>query len=895
MSGYRYFMKCVRLRFLILLLMFCMPYQGYTSCDNKFLSDTLTTIEDMGNKVKEFAKNLFTLNFENLVFNKKLLEFIKVRAVKSNSFFNSRIEVCDYVGNRCTELPVDTSCHPVYGIQETGGGVSAKVFIDWNSTQKGEKIVEEGDKDGLEWEWAEGVTEAEQKKFADSPKICACSQKDACATGLLSSGTNFCDTCEWEGVRQTIKCVPLPRAPNPPPFCEHLPCYSSEQVDVIPVKDTDNDYIFPKVRVRVGKDIQELDVQNSRSQPQQLNFKEVPHYFKTDRRNGRICARYCGTKKADCDLAAKFPERCFPAPHAPQPEIEEVVDNDTLKIKMRMSERSCNRIQQSKYNNGGYCTFDINRHGRWIGDSFLRVIKPKMKHEENTTDRLLKELLDKSKKFLFLRQNKCIPDVEGGYDENTKVIQYKYKEASESDRAKMLCISGWQPDPEESMLVDENNEESFIWLRLEGTKYVKCPAVYSLQSHKMFDDKCKDAELPQEKLDKVAFDIAGNIFFPDSRGAASCTADSGKEAGNGLTNEKCTVYKLKDSQTYIKKNNSEEHIGMFGADGKFNMGKYLEVHSNKPPVLIKVDNSEVFYADKLCTFDLNNLKKGIVKIVMDKINNEKSEISKREIQEVISTKRNSGNLSKYEYVDIEVWGNGEDGKLVKSELGKNGKFVESKLWNNSRAELKKESINKSSGSRPGKPGDYIKVSLRVDKHYPFISYYYDDNESIIVQMCNQYKKCKSLMQVAGGRRYGNAKTMMYSDRDIDHLKIGQETIVQVNIGNTSQRNNQILYIQDGKVEYGHIKNCGDRIQNKYGAGGCIDDINNKSGNGSRGAVKITPIYRQTTEEEAESIIDNFINNIVNDQNLDSSLIKGLDTEAIKQIIDNEIKQELSCG
>ncbi len=142
----------------------------------------------------------------------------------------------------------------IYGTQSIGAGVSAAAFIDWEGdiTKAGGEIAQ-----GLGWEWADGVTDEEKVKFANAPKLCACSQKGACMSGISSwgsrvfSGENIfrpgemekvCDTC----YQTKVKCAPVQLAPGPPPFCEQL-AMSPPQVRIVPITNEENDYFHPEL------------------------------------------------------------------------------------------------------------------------------------------------------------------------------------------------------------------------------------------------------------------------------------------------------------------------------------------------------------------------------------------------------------------------------------------------------------------------------------------------------------------------------------------------------------------------------------------------------------------------------------------------------------------------
>ncbi len=169
MSGYRYFMRSVKLNFLLIFfLILGLSYQGYADCPTFVESNTWWEAIVGGDWVKE----------------------IKVQAIKDqgvDGYFNPKIRVCAYDGQSyCYGLQSGESCRQIYGTQGTGAGVSAAAFIDWegDKTKAGGEIAR-----GLKWEWADGVTDEEKRRFANSPKICACSQKGACMSGISSCGS----------------------------------------------------------------------------------------------------------------------------------------------------------------------------------------------------------------------------------------------------------------------------------------------------------------------------------------------------------------------------------------------------------------------------------------------------------------------------------------------------------------------------------------------------------------------------------------------------------------------------------------------------------------------------------------------------------------------------------
>ncbi|MFJ5424262.1 hypothetical protein ACIPNH_06290, partial [Wolbachia endosymbiont of Drosophila barbarae] len=455
-------MRSVKLNFLLIFfLILGLSYQGYADCPTFVESNTWWEAIVGGDWVKE----------------------IKVQAIKDqgvDGYFNPKIRVCAYDGQSyCYDLQSGESCRQIYGTQGTGAGVSAAAFIDWegDKTKAGGEIAR-----GLKWEWADGVTDEEKRRFANSPKICACSQKGACMSGISSlgsrvfSGENIfrpgerekvCDTC----YQTAVKCAPVPLAPSPPPFCEQL-AMSPPQVRIVPITDKDNDYFDPRVGVIISglEERKELGfphvVSNNENIPNHsytVTDKDTHYYFKTYRKKGQLCAEYHGTQSID----KKNPQfvRCFPAPPAPEPEIVKVANENTLEIKMKMSESTCTYRAHGVYSNG-VCTFNvITNSTKNIGPLSLKVVKPaivaKTTDSSNTKsyiDNIIEGILESNpQQFKVLKEYGYVPDIETECKEfqgnkcklnnlGQPEIEVKYKGNSNS---KMLCLSGWQPEPEE--------------------------------------------------------------------------------------------------------------------------------------------------------------------------------------------------------------------------------------------------------------------------------------------------------------------------------------------------------------------------------------------------------------------------------------------------------------
>ncbi|WP_410541744.1 hypothetical protein [Wolbachia endosymbiont (group A) of Agelastica alni] len=978
MSGYRCFMRSVRLNFsLIFFLIFGLSYQGYADCPTFVESNTWWEAIAGGNWVKE----------------------IKVKAIKDQGvvgYFNPKIRVCAYDGKSyCYDLQSGESCRQIYGTQSTGGGVSAAAFIDWEGnrmladgtikTDNSEKI-KEGIAKGLGWEWADDVTDEEKRRFANSPKICACSQKGACMSGISSwgakvfSGANIfrpgdmdkaCDTC----YQKKIKCAPIPLAPGPPPFCEQL-AMSPPQVRIVPITNGDNDYFNPKVKVIAGDLIEEdrkigkeLDFPRKYKKDkagERLTSDEVvreypildkdgtTHYFATYREKDKLCAEYHGTQSID----GKNPQfvRCFPAPPAPEPKIVKVANENTLEIEMKMSESTCRA--HGTYSNGS-CTFNVTNHPVNIGPLSLKVVKPAIvakttdsNNKKNYIDNIIEGILESNpQQFKVLKEYGYVPDIETECKEfqgnkcklnnlGQPEIEVKYKGNSNS---KMLCLSGWQPEPEEFIL---KRGEEIIPLKLMGIKYIKYNAVYSKESNQFYYLPSKEIvdllKEPQNRLDKIIFNKQGYVFFPDEnkqkKGECSYCVNYDKDIDEQFTNNKVkVVYKLIDtehkegckqgndgcicfdgkcsrSKQYLNKNKNEndkqfylryEEVDCKDKDGKVLRDKKNEVRkcTQLKDQLIKADRTEVFYADKLCRLDWEGLKKKLKEIIKKQLKDKKQELEKNSEK---SYKPEDGDVYTddlsimFDRVEIEAWGSGEAGHIQGSGC-------------------KSENCH-STESRVGMPGDYIKAQLEIDPNYPRINIRVtegggnqENNSSdkdggpIFIKMCRSDKQdCKPLITVAGGgmyRTYGPERTS-YRDTIIHEPSLKLEERIITADALKSTEDDKITYIEDGKVKYETV-NCESNFRsNKPGAGGCIDknkEIHDENsprymqkgiyGKGSPGYVKIRPIMKEFDEEEINAAIKKVIEDLYDLETMTDFWVGDLNVN-IREIIEEEIKKEL---
>ncbi|WMT83931.1 hypothetical protein NMD99_04475 [Wolbachia endosymbiont of Listronotus oregonensis] len=965
MSGYRCFMRSVKLNFLLMFfLILGLSYQGYADCPNFVTSNTWFEAIVSGDWVKE----------------------IKVQAIKDqgvDGYFNPKIRVCAYDGKSyCYDLQSGESCRQIYGTQSTGGGVSAAAFIDWGGDKmlNGGKIHGQVTR-GLEWEWADGVTDEEKRRFANSPKICACSQKGACISGISACGSrvfsgenifrpgemeNVCDTCYQE----KVKCAPVPLAPGPPPFCEQL-AMSPPQVRIVPITDEDNDYFNPKVKVIIG-DLkggdgeigEKLDFPKGYGEDKAewrsiLDKDGITYYFKTYREKDKLCAEYLGTQSID----EKNPQfvRCFPAPPTPEPEVVEIVksntpgkQSNTLKIRMKMSENTCTYEARGTYSNG-LCTFNVNAGSSTnIGPLSLKVVKPRIvkkttdsNNEKSYIDNIIEGILESNpQQFKVLKEYDYVPDIETECKEfqgnkcklnslGQPEVEIKYKENSNS---RMLCLSGWQPEPEEFVLERENK---IIPLKLMGTKYIKYNAVYSKESNRFYYLPSKERETVdllkikrlQDQLDKIIFNKQGYVFFPDDnkqeKGKCSyCVKrndeiDKAFKSGKGLK----VVYKLTDVEHREKCNQGDD--GCICSDGKCSRSKqYLNKNENDKPFylryeevdckdkdgkvlrdeknevqkctqlkdqLIKADRTEVFYADKLCRFDLEGLKKKLKEklkeIIKEQLKNKKPDLEKNNEKSYDHENKDvyTDDLSiKFDRVEIEAWGSGEAGHIKDTPIN-----CESSVC--------------STESRAGMPGDYIKAKLKIDPNYPVIKVKVtegggnqENNSSdkdggpIFIKMCRSDKQdCKPLITVAGGgmyRTYGPERTS-YRDTIIHEPSLELEKTVIPASALKFTEDNKITYIEDGQVKY-EIIECGSGLRSsKPGAGGCIYKSKEIYGKGSPGYVKIRPIIKEFDKEEINDAIEKVTRDLYDLEAMTDFSTKDLNVN-IREKVEEEIKKEL---
>ncbi|MGL9681409.1 MAG: hypothetical protein ACR5K2_00025 [Wolbachia sp.] len=105
-------MKSARLNFLfIFLLTFSLSYHWYAERSSLVWNNTHTKANL--SKTDKDIKNFFVAVGMDLNFDEKLLQYIKVKAVKDqgiSDYFNPKIIICDYEGDNCHELYSRTSC-----------------------------------------------------------------------------------------------------------------------------------------------------------------------------------------------------------------------------------------------------------------------------------------------------------------------------------------------------------------------------------------------------------------------------------------------------------------------------------------------------------------------------------------------------------------------------------------------------------------------------------------------------------------------------------------------------------------------------------------------------------------------------------------------------------------
>ncbi|MGL9718219.1 MAG: hypothetical protein ACR5K9_06070 [Wolbachia sp.] len=979
-------MKSVRLNFLfIFFLTLGLSYQGDADCPSLVRANTHT--EANLSKAGKGIRNFFLGKWNDLDFDEKLLQYIKVKAIKDqgiDGYFNPKIRVCDYEGDNCHELYSGTSCQKIYGTQGSGAGVSAAVFIDWegDKTKAGGEIAQ-----GLEWDWADGVSDEEKVKFANSPKICACSQKSACLSGVSATfarwgqGANIfypgkmakvCDTCSWGQGKQKVKCAPVPLAPGPPPFCEQL-AMSPPKVRIVPVTNEKNDYFNPKVKVIIGDLIgkdgeigEKLDFPRKYKKDKAgesptpgevkkhsiLDRDGTTHYFETYRKKNKLCTEYRGTEEEESQRRLQFPARCFPVLPAPEPKGVEVVNGNTLKVKIKMSRENCMKQVNGSYSDG-YCTFNISfdasEDRKKIDPRSFRVVKPRIvkKTAENSNDEsniadVIEDILRKNPQFAILEKYGLTPNIgiqlPNGEDysitnpgkssktEPTKLelddmglpkikVRYMRVRDQKNSKRKMLCLSGWKPEPEEFVLKRENE---IISLKSMGVRYIKYNTVYSKESNQLYYFPCNETTdvlaKPQSELDKIIFNKRGYIFIPEENtNRNNCVAEKDDEMDTKQDCNKCKiVYKLVDgkreekceqgqdgclcsgkvcsrSTQYLNKENGQsfylryEEVDCKDKDGKTLKNKEGEIQkcTQLKDQLVKANRTEVFYADKLCGLDLAGLKNRLREIIVKQLKDKKQKLEESKQGSYELGDGYTDDLSLYDYVEIEAWGGGEAGHI--------------------------KNTARSTESRPGMPGDYIKAKLKIDPSHPVIkvtegggrqedSLSNKDGGPTWIEMCNLYRRdCKPLITVAGGGKHREYGGQSYKDTIVHEQNLKLEEEITKGDKLSSTEDNKIAYIDDGKIKYKNVTECNKSYANKtYGAGGCVNKDNRSYSKGSPGHVKIKPMFDKIDEnkiEKIDSTIEEIIQNPNSIESIGDSWINKLNPDIINTIKE-KVREEL---
>ncbi|WP_168464500.1 hypothetical protein [Wolbachia endosymbiont of Ctenocephalides felis wCfeT] len=974
-------MKSVKLNFLFVLFLI-LGFACKVGADCPGLVYSNTNAESGGKKALDGLIAILSFGAAGgFQVDEKLYHYITAKKVKDqgiDGYFNPKIEVCDFEGKKnCYQLHSGTSCQKIYGTQDSGGGVSAAVFIDW----EGDKTKIGGTMGGgLEWEWAEGVSEAEQEEFANSPKICACSQKGACLGGVSAyfarvfSGENIfrpgemekaCDTCNWGSRgKQKIKCAPVPLAPGPPPFCKQLEM-SPPQVRIVPITERKddaaqkNDYFNPRVKVIFGSVKKEngrgeielgfsSEYGKDKARTRSIADEGVLHYFKTYREKGKLCAGYYGTESTD-ETNLQF-ERCFPAPSAPEPKEINIVNENTLEVKIEMNSGTCRQVGGSF--SGGTCTFNVGTRPKIVGPLALKVVKPAIVAKttnsasgRSNVDNVIEGILenDQDEDFKLLKQYGYVPDIELRCSsngifysledfnkglknrsiscelDNTKQlkIEIKYKKSTNS---KMLCLSGWKPDPEEFILEEQGK---ITPLKLMGASYTKYNSVYSGESSQLYYFPCNKTvnilkENTQGDLDGMIFNKKGYISIPkensgkdfcnvkkddemdakqncnkcklayqliDGRHEEEC--DQGeeecKQGGDGYL---CSDGKCSRSTQYANKKDDQpfylkyKEVSYEGTDGRMQKGLQLE----RP---FKANRAEVFYADKLCRFNLEDLKSRLRGIIIRQLKDKKEKLEEKNQKPYDLGNGYTDDLSIYDYVEIEAWGGGEAGHIKNTPENCIGASC-------------------STESRLGMPGDYIKAKLRIDPNYPIIEVEVTeggggveghmsnkDGGPTFIRMCDLNRiNCKPLITVAGGGKYKEYGWKSYKDTLIHEQGLKLEEKIERGDRLRSTEDKKVAYIENGAIKYQNVTKCDRGYANTTkGAGGCIDKDSETYSKGAPGYVKIKPVLSNIDEDKVSNAIDKMMEGPDGITRIDDSLINTLDSRIIDTIRE-EIRKEL---
>ncbi len=427
----------------------------------------------------------------------------------------------------------------------------------------------------------------------------------------------------------------------------------------------------------------------------------------------------------------------------------------------------------------------------------------------------------------------------------------------------------------------------------------------------------------QERLDKIIFNKQEYVFFPDENEqkkeeCSYCVKKDSKideklKSGEGLK----VVYKLTDvehkegceqgddgcicfdgkcsrSKQYLNKNEDDKpfYLRYEEVDCKDKDGKVLRDEKNEvrkctqlKDQLIKANRTEVFYADKLCRFDLEGLKDKLKEIIEKQLEKEKQESEKKSEKSHVFGGGDydvDGSQITSSRVEIEVWGCGEAGHIKDTPYTYTPNSTE---------------------SRVGMPGDYIKAELEIDLDYPIINikveqgggnrekeYTDKDGGPIFIRKCRLGKQeCKDLITMGGGGIYKIYEYKDYTEPIIDDsVKLKEKTTIT---GLRVTEDNKIIYIENGEIKHETVKCSKGFGSSKPGAGGCIDKSKRIYGKGSAGQVKVTPIIKGFDINIINDAIEKMIGNRYDPGEVRDFSRSEFDTSLTK-MIEKELKKEL---
>ncbi len=783
--------------------------------------------------------------------------------------------------------------------------------------------------------------------YGSMPKICACSQKGACMTGFTAifarwggqganifrpgNMDNVCDTC----FQTYVQCAPLPLLPGPPPLCDQLTPSPAVSVRIVPIRHDDNSFINPRIGVMITGLNSRYDFR-ANLEEDNASISSIPHenekyYFKAYKKDNKLCANYYGTSEPDNSSKPQF-TRCFPAPPIPDPEKVEV-ESGELKVTIKIKEQDCNSIG-GHYQNGR-CVFKVSKRGvidkngmivdkQRVGELDLKLIRPKMeKVESNQQSNIISAILEKSDKFKNLKSCNYIPKIQNRCSDNTSNCIVERREFFyEESGSNMLCLSGLKPSTKEFFLKRGNEIYN---LKSLGNTYVKYVTAFSRESNRIHYKLCKNQDgVPvtidllknknQDELDKITFDNTGYLFIPgegnnlepldkdeDIKTKANCSTHRivYKEV-DGIIGEKCQqgADGCKDgtrSTEYVNKTDSKPFFLKYEEipDPRDAHNKRIickddqgrEVTCTKLESVIEANRPEVFFADKLCAFDLTKLKEKLTSDIESLLKRMRESIqnSGTKSYTLTNTDNFTGDLSQYDHVIIKAWGGGE-------------------------AAHPKAIQEKDIERRAGMPGNYVNANFKIDQNYPIIKVkrvgtggsvspngdYYIVNTNggpTEIEICDKQKSnCKILIRVAGGGQHyeGQQKTKIFERG----LVIGSQTFTDIRYANDKNAYitniDKNAYISSNGVEKYQEGVCNNKLFNSAdysnnsgympGAGGCIKG--NDHGFGFPGKVIITPIMKKLDSRKIESITSQIVDNpneILSDSNIDDS-IRTLDSD-----------------